>query len=113
MWFVRKVRCRNRLVRESLLAPIVLGNPFPRAAGPQDGHPDESWDEVGISSQDAFQTRSLRHGGFRVGGTQKIARSLFGAVAAIIAVVAFGEPIKAINVVGMFVLVFGMFLMGK
>ncbi len=33
--------------------------------------------------------------------------------AAIIALIAFGEPIKAVNVVGMIVLIFGMFLMGK
>ena len=33
--------------------------------------------------------------------------------AAIIALLAFGEPIKLVNVVGMVVLVFGMFLMGR
>ena len=53
---------------------------------------------------------------FRKGGALSVLYPVYASTfvfAAIIALLAFGEPIKLINVVGMIVLVFGMFLMGK
>ncbi len=53
---------------------------------------------------------------FRKGGALSVLYPVYASTfvfAAIIALMAFGEPIKAINVVGMLVLIFGMFLMGK
>jgi len=53
---------------------------------------------------------------FRKGGALSVLYPVYASTfvfAAIIALLAFQEPIKFINVVGMFVLVLGMFLMGK
>jgi multidrug transporter EmrE-like cation transporter len=53
---------------------------------------------------------------FRKGGALSVLYPVYASTfifAAIIALVAFQEPIKLVNVVGMVVLVFGMFLMGK
>ena len=53
---------------------------------------------------------------FRKGGALSVLYPVYASTfvfAAIIALIAFGEPIKAVNILGMFVLVLGMFLMGK
>ena len=53
---------------------------------------------------------------FRKGGALSVLYPVYASTfvfAAVIALIAFGEPIKVVNVVGMFVLIFGMFLMGK
>ncbi len=53
---------------------------------------------------------------FRKGGALSVLYPVYASTfifAAIIALLAFGEPITWVNVVGMGVLVFGMFLMGR
>jgi multidrug transporter EmrE-like cation transporter len=53
---------------------------------------------------------------FRKGGALSVLYPVYASTfifAAIIALLAFGEPIKLVNVAGMVVLVFGMFLMGR
>jgi multidrug transporter EmrE-like cation transporter len=52
---------------------------------------------------------------FRVGGAMSVLYPIYASTfiwGAIIAWQAFGEPIRMINVVGMFVLILGMYLMG-
>lgn len=53
---------------------------------------------------------------FRKGGALSVLYPVYASTfifAAIIALLAFGEPIKPVNLAGMVVLVFGMFLMGR